>query len=323
MSAGKKKSKLRGDSIGFFLHDLMAARNVSPHTLAAYRADLTRFNRWREIHGPVSPDELRLEDLTRYVGELSECGLASSSIARHLASLSSYFRFLVEIGKLKENVAELLNAPKIWERLPTVLSPSAVDRLLNAPSTETRLGRRDRAALETLYATGCRASEVVGLRPIDLDLKAGTARCIGKGDKQRLVLLGTRARRELEAYLTRDRPILTARRPETVEIFVSRSGRPLSRMGLWRIVKNHARNAGLSNAEQVSPHALRHSFATHMLAGGADLRVVQELLGHSSIATTQIYTRVEISRLMKTHQDFHPRNKIFGRSSPGNHDPES
>ena len=223
---------------------------------------------------------------------------------------------MVEEGKLDENIAKLLNAPKIWDRLPTVLSPSAVDRLLNAPTTETRLGRRDRAALETLYATGCRASEVVGLRPADVDLKAGTARCIGKGNKERLVPLGLRARIALERYLAGDRNSLISRRPGTAEVFVSKSGRPLSRIGLWRIVKTHARAAGLINAEAVSPHALRHSFATHMLAGGADLRVVQELLGHSSIATTQIYTRVEVSRLMSIHRDFHPRNRGSGPSSP-------
>ena len=244
-----------------------------------------------------------------------DSGLAATSVARHLASLSSYFRFLVEIGKLEENIVKLLDAPKVWDRLPTVLSPAAVDRLLNAPTAETRLGRRDRAALETLYATGCRASEVVGLRPIDIDLRAGTARCVGKGNKERLVPLGLRARQGLETYLASDRPLLIAGRPYTAEVFVSKSGRPLSRMGLWRIVKTHARAAGLSNAEAVSPHALRHSFATHMLAGGADLRVVQELLGHSSIATTQIYTRVEVSRLLSIHRDFHPRNRASGHSS--------
>src|SRR5262249_7032680 len=157
------------------------------------------------------------------------------------------------------------------------------------PSIDSRLGRRDRAALETLYATGCRASEVVGLRPADLDLQAGRARCVGKGDKERIVPLGQRACEALAAYLSRDRPSLVARRPATDTVLVSRSGRALSRIGLWRIVKIHARAAGLDDS--VSPHTLRHSFATHLLAGGADLRAVQEMLGHASIATTQIYTR--------------------------------
>jgi integrase/recombinase XerD len=203
-------------------------------------------------------------------------------------------------------VAKLLVAPAVWDRLPGVLGPAAVERLLEAPDASTRLGRRDRAALETLYATGCRASEVVGLRPRDLDFARGTARCVGKGDKERLVPLGSRARAALEVYLRDDRPALVRRHPETEAVFVGRSGRSLSRMGLWRVVKTHARGAGLP--EHVSPHTLRHSFATHMLAGGADLRVVQEMLGHVSIATTQIYTRVELSRLRQVHAAFHPRS---------------
>jgi integrase/recombinase XerD len=170
------------------------------------------------------------------------------------------------------------------------------------------MGRRDRAALETLYATGCRASEVVGLRPSDLDLKGGLARCVGKGNKERWVPLGSRAIDALCAYLTKDRPHLITRHPETATVLVARSGRPLSRIGLWRIVKQHARRADLR--AEVSPHTLRHSFATHLLAGGADLRAVQELLGHSSIATTQIYTRVELSRLREVHARFHPRSNL-------------
>jgi integrase/recombinase XerD len=188
-----------------------------------------------------------------------------------------------------------------------VLSPAGVDRLLGVPDAETRLGRRDRAALETLYATGCRASEVAGLRPADLDLEAGLVRCIGKGNKERRVPLGSRAIAALRDYLLRDRPALVLRRPETATVFVSKSGRPLSRTALWEIVKRAARQAGL--AGDVSPHTLRHSFATHLLAGGADLRVVQEMLGHASIATTQIYTRVELSRLRNVHARFHPRSQ--------------
>jgi len=250
--------------------------------------------------------ELDIADLTGYVEYLMAAGLAPSSVGRHLASLSTFFRFLIFDGLLSENRAKLLIAPAVWDRLPTVLGPTAVERLLTAPNPDLRLGRRDRAALETLYATGCRASEVVGLRPSDLDLKSGMARCIGKGDKERIVPLGGRAREAISIYLAKDRPALVARRPETAHVFVSRSGRPLSRMGLWRIVKIHAEAAGLHG--DVSPHTLRHSFATHLLAGGADLRVVQEMLGHASIATTQIYTRVELSRLRKIHSQFHPRS---------------
>jgi integrase/recombinase XerD len=293
------------DPIGPFLHYLMAECGVSPNTLAAYRSDIMKFRRWRKAHAPGPLAEVDVPTLAGYVDYLNERGLAPGSIGRHLASLSTFFRYLIFEGKLTENVARLLVAPAVWDRLPLVLGPAAVERLLEAPDPETRLGRRDRAALETLYATGCRASEVVRLRPADLDLKAGTARCVGKGDKERLVPLGARAREALARYLARDRPVLVLRRPETATVFVTRHGRPLSRVGLWAIVKAHARAAGLP--ARVSPHTLRHSFATHMLAGGADLRVVQELLGHASIATTQVYTRVELSRLREVHRSFHPR----------------
>jgi integrase/recombinase XerD len=294
------------DPLGPFLHYLMAECGVSANTLAAYRSDVVKFIRWRRSHAPGPLSAVDIRALTGYVDELTRLGLAPRSVGRHLASLSTFFRYLIFEGKLRENVAKLLSAPAVWDRLPTVLGPPAVDRLLSAPDAATRLGRRDRAALETLYATGCRASEVVGLRLGDLDLKAGLARCVGKGDRERIVPLGSRAREALRPYLDDDRPALLARRPETQAVFVSRSGRPLSRVGLWHVVKAHARAAGLHAS--VSPHTLRHSFATHQLAGGADLRAVQEMLGHASIATTQIYTRVELSRLREVHARFHPRS---------------
>ncbi|MGO9462861.1 MAG: site-specific tyrosine recombinase XerD [Isosphaeraceae bacterium] len=293
------------EPIGPFLHYLMAECGVSPHTLAAYRSDLMHFIRWRKQETAGSLADMDASALGGYVEWLNRLGLAPSSVCRHLASLSTYFRYLVFEGRLSDNVAKLLVAPAVWDRLPTVLSPAAVDRLLAAPNGETRLGRRDRAALETLYATGCRASEVAGLRPIDLDMKRGLARCVGKGNKERQVPLGSRAIEALAAYLQRDRPVLVVRKPETTTVFVSKSGHPLSRIDLWQVVKRHARAAGLR--ADVSPHTLRHSFATHLLAGGADLRAVQEMLGHASIATTQIYTRVELSRLQAVHSRHHPR----------------
>lgn len=293
------------DPLGPFLHYLMAECGVSPNTLAAYRSDIARFIRWRAEHAPGPIAALDVPKLAGYVDHLTGQGLAPGTVGRHLASLSTFFRYLIFDGKLTENTAKLLVAPTVWDRLPTVLGPAAVDRLLGTPDGATRLGRRDRAALETLYATGCRASEVVGLRSSDVDLSSGSARCVGKGDKERVVPLGTRACHAIQAYLAEDRPSLVARRPETATIFVSRTGRPLSRVGLWHVVKTHARAAGLTGS--VSPHTLRHSFATHLLAGGADLRAVQEMLGHASIATTQIYTRVELSRLREVHARFHPR----------------
>lgn len=293
------------DPIGPFLHYLLAECGLSPNTLAAYRSDLMKFIRWRKRHapGPIAAVDVRV--LTGYVDELTRLGLAPQSVARHLASLSTFFRFLVSEGRLSENLARLLSAPAVWDRLPTVLGPPAVDRLLAAPDGSKLLGRRDRALLETLYATGCRASEVVGLRPADLDLDRGMARCVGKGDRERVVPIGRRACGVLRSYLETDRPALLRRRPETPTVFATRTGRPLSRTGLWHVVKTHAKAVGLPAS--VSPHTLRHSFATHLLAGGADLRAVQEMLGHASIATTQIYTRVELSHLRSVHSRFHPR----------------
>jgi integrase/recombinase XerD len=266
-----------------------------------------RFIRWRKSRAPIDLAKLDALALGDYVVSLHCAGLSPSSICRHLASLSTFFRFLVLEGRVHDNVAKLLIAPAIWDRLPMVLSPAAAEKLLAAPSPLTRLGRRDRAILETLYATGCRASEVVGLRPVDLDLTKGTARCVGKGNKERQVPLGSCAIEALSVYLAKDRPALVVAKPETETLFVSKSGRPLSRIALWQIVKRHALLTGLH--ADVSPHTLRHSFATHLLARGADLRAVQEMLGHASIATTQIYTRVELSRLREVHSRFHPRTQ--------------
>jgi integrase/recombinase XerD len=299
------RSSVERDPIGPFLHYLMAECGVSSHTLAAYRSDLMHFMRWRKHEAPGPIANMDASTLRGYVEWLHERGLAANSVCRHVASLSTFFRYLVFEGRLSDNVAKLVVAPAVWDRLPTVLSPVAVERLLNVPNGETRLGRRDRAALETLYATGCRASEVTSLRPVDLDLTRGLARCVGKGNKERQVPLGSRAIAALTTYLKRDRPVLVLRKPETTTVFVSKSGNPISRVGLWQIVKRHAQAAGLTG--NVSPHTLRHSFATHLLAGGADLRAVQEMLGHASIATTQIYTRVELSRLQAVHARHHPR----------------
>jgi integrase/recombinase XerD len=307
MAATPTRPARDGDPVGPFLHYLMAECGVSPHTLAAYRSDLMRFVRWRKAAAPGPLASLNVSVLSRYVESLTQAGLAPSSVCRHLASLSTFYRFLVFEGRLADNLAKLLVAPAVWDRLPTVLSPAAVDRLLSLPDRARRLGRRDRAVLETFYATGCRASEVAGLRPVDLDLTVGLVRCVGKGNKERRVPLGSRAIAALVEYLRSDRPLLVARRPETPTVFVSKSGRPLSRTALWMIVKGYACKAGLPG--DVSPHTLRHSFATHLLAGGADLRVVQEMLGHASIATTQVYTRVELSRLRSVHAQFHPRSR--------------
>jgi integrase/recombinase XerD len=246
-----------------------------------------------------------LKDLSRYVSFLHEEELAAPSMARHLVALKMFYRFLQMEERASATTVNLLSAPKLWERVPQVLPPTAVDALITAPQPGDRFHLRDRAMLEVLYATGCRASEVVNLKLADLYLDSGFCKCVGKGSKQRVVPLHRHAVAALRSYLgggidDGGRP---AEGPEVV--FTSRTGRPLTRIHLWSLVKKYCKRAGLPKS--VSPHTLRHSFATHLLSGGADLRTVQELLGHASIATTQIYTHVDRDRLKAMHRQFHPR----------------
>lgn len=301
--------------LGAFLHYLMSECGLSENTLAAYRGDVMRFLRWKKQHfaGPINA--LKIQDLAGYVDWLGTQNLAPKSICRNLASLSSFFRFEIYEGRSTENLIKLLDSPKLWDRLPTVLSPQSVTKLLEAPIAGTLKGDRARAILETLYASGCRVSEVANLRLSEIDLEAGWMRCVGKGDKQRVVPLGKQGRDALEVWLKRHRPQLAMKSNESQAwVFLTNRGKPVGRNSIWKLVKHFATAAGLTS--KVSPHTLRHSFATHLLAGGADLRVVQELLGHSSIATTQIYTRVEISRLKKVHAECHPREALRQPPAP-------
>jgi integrase/recombinase XerD len=216
-----------------------------------------------------------------------------------------FYRFLRLEERAQPTAVELLSSPALWERIPQVLSPENVDKLLAAPLASDKFYLRDRALLETLYATGSRASEVVGLKLADLYLDSGFCKCLGKGSKQRVVPLGRPAVQALRDYLGDLRPKLVRAVPDAPTVFVSRGGKGLTREMLWVLVKKYVRRAGLNS--KVSPHTLRHSFATHLLAGGADLRTVQELLGHASIRTTQHYTHVDRERLLKIHRQFHPR----------------
>jgi integrase/recombinase XerD len=232
--------------------------------------------------------------------------LAPTSIARHLISLKLYLRYLQWEGVLRDNAAELLGSQKLWHRIPEIMSPDMVDRFLRAPRRTDTYWQRDRALLELLYATGCRASELSFLKVEDLHLSERYCVCRGKGDKQRVVPLGKIAVEVVQHYLARQRAELAAKsaRPPAW-VILSRTGRRLRRESIWELVKKYARRAG--NSPKVSPHTLRHSFATHLLAGGADLRQVQEMLGHADITTTQIYTHVDASRLQKVHRQCHPR----------------
>lgn len=313
--AGEAGSNARW--VSRFVQYLQRECRLSPNTVAAYDRDLKRFRQW---NGERSIAGLTINRLADYVGFLADQSLAPASVARHLVALKMFFRFLQLEGALQENLAELLGSQKLWQRLPAVLSPKQIDQFLNAPRPSDALCLRDRALLEVLYATGCRVSEISNLKLRDLHLNERFCRCVGKGNKQRLVHLGAAAIRAVREYQDRLRPRLVGGKGKSEDeeegegeregrgaewLFVSRSGRRLRREAIWELVKKYALVAGVS--VEISPHTMRHSFATHLLAGGADLRHVQEMLGHASIATTQIYTHVDQTRLKKIHHQFHPR----------------
>ncbi|MBN1395275.1 MAG: site-specific tyrosine recombinase XerD [Pirellulales bacterium] len=277
--------------------------HLSENTVAAYRRDLERFVQWL---GKRSIAGLSIRDLADYVSWLDSHRLAAATIARHIVSLKVFFRYLQLEGVLRDNLAELLGSRKLWERVPKVLAVEQVERLFTAPRRCDPWWRRDRAMLELLYATGCRASEISHLTLQDVHLDESYCVCRGKGDKQRMVPLNRRAIEAFDEYLGEERPALAARSsPPPDWALLSQRGKRLRRERIWELFKEYARRAGAP--PEVSPHTLRHSFATHLLAGGADLRQVQEMLGHASIATTQIYTHVDLTRLKAVHRKFHPR----------------
>ncbi|MBM4005696.1 MAG: site-specific tyrosine recombinase XerD [Planctomycetes bacterium] len=303
----RPQARLDGDQgLGWteaFARYLRSECHLAGNTVAAYQRDLRRFRSWL---GDRSIAKLTIRDLADYVAWLHAAKLAASSVARHVVALRMFFRYLQLEGFLTENLAELLGSQKLWQRVPEVLSSKAVTQFLDGPESEDRFPDRDRALLEMLYATGCRASEVSNLRLQDMRLEEGYCVCVGKGNKQRITPLGRPAIDAVRTYVRKERKQLATRaaRPDEY-LFLSRSGRRLRREAIWELVKKYAVRTGVSTG--MGPHTLRHSFATHVLAGGADLRQVQEMLGHASIATTQIYTHVDPSRLKKIHERFHPR----------------
>jgi integrase/recombinase XerD len=284
---------------------MRAERGLAANTVLAYGRDLDRFASWASDGGLKDYLKPTIHELTTYLEFLRELGLDPASVARHLVALKTFYRFLRLEERGQPDAVELLSSPTLWERIPQVLSPESVEKLLHAPRPSERFFLRDRALLETLYATGSRASEVVGLRLGDLHLESGFCKCHGKGNKQRVVPIGKAAQKALREYLEGQRPHLVRSTPDVSQVFVSRGGRPLTREMLWILVKKYVQRAGLS--AKISPHTLRHSFATHLLSGGADLRTVQELLGHANIRTTQHYTHVDRDRLKAIHRKFHPR----------------
>ncbi len=296
------------DALDAFLSHLAGERGASRHTLDAYSRDLAQL---LEHLGGREPSP---ESLVGFGSALRARGLSDATVARKLAAVRSFFAFRSREEDV-EDPARRVRAPRPRRRLPRALERDLVERLLSAPDPATALGRRDRAILELMYSSGLRASEVTGLRLGDLDMRQGLVRASGKGGKSRVVPFGRRAEERLSEWLGQGRPELVSGRRPVDRVFVNRSGGPLSRMGLWKAVKRHATGVGL--ARRVHPHTLRHTFATHLLEGGADLRFVQELLGHASPATTEIYTHVTRERLFEVHRRFHPAEVGSGAPDPG------
>jgi len=287
-----------------FLNQLWAEAGLSENTLSAYLRDLMSLARYcheQNLRFRVI-DPATIQNYLMWLSQ--ERKMAISSIYRHLVSVKLFCRFCYQNGHLDKDLSSLIESPKKWSNLPKVMNYRDVDSLLAMPDENDSLGMRDRAILELFYATGIRVSELVGLRIGDVSLKMGYLRCFGKGGRERVIPIGSRAIEAVQKYMNELRPQLVDGK-STDRLFLSRTGRAMDRTNCWRLVVKYARRMGIQG--KLSPHTLRHSFATHLMSNGADLRVVQELLGHADVVTTQIYTHVDNKRLKSIHQKFHPR----------------
>jgi integrase/recombinase XerD len=289
-----------------YLRHVTIERGLSEHTIAAYRRDLDGYCAWLAAEGVTDTSDVTPAVIDRFIAARAsaEPAPASSSLARLQSSVRGWHRFLAREGVEVDDPSGRLRPPKAPRRLPKALTIDQVERLLGAPSAEDPIGVRDRALLELLYATGARVSEAIGLDVDDL-AHGDVLRLRGKGSKERIVPIGSFARAAVDAYLTRVRPALAAKGRASARLFLGARGAPLSRQSAWLVIRAAAEKAQITS--EVSPHTLRHSFATHLLQGGADVRVVQELLGHSSVATTQIYTHVSVDTLRDIYATSHPR----------------
>jgi integrase/recombinase XerD len=292
------------DLVDAYLTHLRVERRLADHTLESYARDLDRLGEFAAGRG-LALSGLDRRTLETFVANMMAGGLSPRSVARTVAAVRGFFRFTVLSTHLDANPADDLHAPRAWPALPKCLPLEDVEKLIQQPDTAAPRGLRDRAMIEVLYATGMRVSELIHLRAPDLNLEAGYLSCTGKGNKQRIVPIGDEATRWVERYLRESRPVLLGKRASPW-LFVSvKHGGGLSRVGFWKILKAYVRTAGLSRT--VSPHVLRHSFATHLLERGADLRAIQMMLGHADLSTTQIYTHVLEARLRAVYDRFHPR----------------
>jgi integrase/recombinase XerD len=300
-----------------FLSHVTVERGLAPNTRAAYQEDLAEFSAFLQRRRISQVQEVQRQHVSDFLleqrkpgatarGNPRADGLAARSVARRLAAIRMFFRFLARERLVAVDVTQNIDSPKLWLRLPQTLDYQEVDRLLATPVTSTKLGLRDKALLELMYATGLRVSEVAKLTLNELNLDAGFLRTVGKGSKERIVPVGKQAVDWLQRHLHKSRPQIGQDPDRRSEVFLSSRGQALSSKTIWHLVKKYTRAAGIT--KNIAPHTLRHSFATHMLDNGGDLRVIQEMLGHADISTTQIYTHVDQGRLKDTHYRFHPRS---------------
>jgi integrase/recombinase XerD len=288
-----------------YIHFLRLEKNSSPNTVESYARDLGRFLSYLEDAGIDTPSAAGEAAVARFVKLLGELGLSPRSVSRNVTAIKMFYRYLVSGGEADADPTQNLDLPKLPRTLPDVLDPAEIDEILRQPDVATPLGIRDRAILETLYATGIRVSELVTLTRSNVVAGEQYIRVTGKGSKERIVPIGRSALKWIARYLERTRPALARGRAPRDALFLNARGTPISRMAVWTIVRSHSGRAGIG--KDVHPHTFRHSFATHLLEGGADLRSVQEMLGHVNISTTQIYTHVDREYLREVHKTYHPR----------------
>ncbi|MCM8800434.1 MAG: site-specific tyrosine recombinase XerD [Candidatus Omnitrophica bacterium] len=293
--------------VQMFLDYLLVERGLTQNTISSYEKDLNFYIDFLESKGIDSLSKTTKQQIIDFMLAQKDKGLSSNSIARRLVAIKVFYRFLVREGILNNDPTSLVDSPKLWKRIPEVLSYSEIESLLNQPNIKDIQGIRDKAILETLYATGMRVSELVNLRLDNVNLEVGFLRCMGKANKERIIPLGAKAIASIDRYLKISRPrLLNSAKINGVDfLFLNRFGKKLSRQSLWKLIKKYARKARIK--KPIRPHILRHSFATHLLERGADLRSVQEMLGHADISTTQIYTHMNKDRLKLIHKQFHPR----------------
>ena len=288
-----------------FLNYLIVECGLSDNTIKGYKGDLRNFSNYLQDEGIKQFQDLRAKMIVSFIEKEKQRGLSENSISRSLVTIKMLYKYMIMEGKISVNPMSSVNTLKLRKHLPEVLHYKAVEEILRAPDCNDKLGIRDKAILELMYATGARVSEVASIKVSWINFDYGYIRCQGKGSKQRIVPMGAEASKSIRRYLQEVRPFLVKIEGDEPLLFLSRTGKKLRRENIWSIVKKYAIKAGIRS--NISPHTLRHSFATHLLEGGADLRSVQEMLGHSNISTTQIYTHIDRKYLKSIHQKFHPR----------------